>query len=146
MVTETRQFKVAIEVLQAAFNHYQRTWSHGPPGANVADQDQPFFHDFHIIALADFLIATEQYDQAIKVIRSGARWLQGRRHEMHLDSASDDKEFDADGIIRVDEERLLAGEGSKSGTHRLDVNLRQRLAHARIRSGDVKEGRVRLSK
>jgi general transcription factor 3C polypeptide 3 (transcription factor C subunit 4) len=144
VVTETRQLKVAVDVLQAAFDHYRKVWPHGPPELTEFNRHETF-HDYHIIALADFLIATEQYDRAIQVVRSGARWLQGRRHEIYLDSASDDREFDADGIIRIDEDRLLAGEGSKTGAYHLDVNLRQRLAHARIRSGDVKEGRVRFS-
>ena len=144
VATETRQLKVAVDVLQAAFDHYRRLWPHGPPELTEFNRHETF-HDYHIIALADFLIATEQYDQAIQVVRSGARWLQGRRHEIYLDSTSDDREFDADGILRVDEDRLLAGEGSKTGAHHLEVNLRQRLAHARIRSGDIKEGRVRFS-
>jgi len=143
VATETRQLKAAVDVLEAAFDHYRRLWPYGPPEVTEENRRESF-HDFHIIALADFLIAMEQYDQAIQVVRSGARWLQGRRHEIHFDSASDDREFDADGIVRVDEERLLAGEGPKPSIHHLDVNFRQRLAHARIRSGDVKEGRVGL--
>jgi general transcription factor 3C polypeptide 3 (transcription factor C subunit 4) len=144
LVTETGQFKVAVDALQAAFDHYRRLWPHGPPELTAFNRHE-IFHDYHIIALADFLIATEQYDQAIQAVRSGARWLQGRRNEMHLDSTSDDREFDADGVVRLHEDKVLAGEGSKAGAYHLDVNLRQRLAHARIKSGDIKEGRVRFS-
>jgi general transcription factor 3C polypeptide 3 (transcription factor C subunit 4) len=141
-----RDFTVAIEVLQGAFDYYQRIWPNGPPEPPTPQEEgeepEPTFQDFHIIALADSLIATTRYEQAIKVIRGGARWLQGRRSEAQLDSAPDDREFDADGIVRVDEDRILSGEAAKSKTHHLDVNLRHRLARARIKNGDIKEGRV----
>lgn len=102
-----------------------------------------YFQDYHIVALADLLLATGKYDQAIKVIKQGARWLQGRYREKHLDSASDDREFDADGIVRSEEERLLSGPAGKYASYHLDVNMRHRLARARIKHGDIKEARVR---
>jgi len=124
-------------------------WPNGPPAPpqNPEGSDtivEPTFQDYHVVALADLLIAVGKYEQAIKTIRNGARWLQGRRHEIQYESAPDDREFDANGIARINEDRLLAGGGVKSASHHIDVNMRHRLARARIKNGDIQEGRVRL--
>lgn len=151
MTSQLRDYETAIEVLQGAFEHYQQLYPAGPLGVPQNDlenpegdpgDDSPSLQDFHILALADSLIAMEQYDRAINVIRTGARWLQRRRSEVQWDSMPDDREFDFEGIGRVDEDRILTGERMKPGSNPLDVNFRQRLARARIKSGDIKEGRV----
>ncbi|CCA68156.1 hypothetical protein PIIN_02022 [Serendipita indica DSM 11827] len=144
ITSQLRDFEVAAEVLQGTFDHYRQAYPKGPPDTSDSNGENTTasFHDFHVVALADALIALGRYEQAIKVIRSGARWLQGRGHETHLDVIPDDREFDKDGITRVNEDDE-DGEGAyKPLSYHLDVNLRHRLARARIKSGDIKEGRI----
>lgn len=155
LVFQLRDFDAAITILSTAFEYFQRIWPNGPPALNQGTTLDPtliaqypmdpnnMLQDFHIIALADAYIAAGKYHLAIQVIRDGARWLQGRRQEMEWIHASDDREFDIESYSRPDEDGMLTGETLKSGMHPLDVNLRHRLARARIKNGDIQEGKVK---
>ncbi|TRM61397.1 hypothetical protein BD626DRAFT_434670 [Schizophyllum amplum] len=80
------------------------------------------------------------HERAVHAIRKGMRWLQGRADQSYWDAVPDDREFDPpppDGPTRA------VGEGEMApGYFSLDVNTRQRLAVARIRMGDVDEGKI----
>ncbi|KAG8836046.1 transcription factor TFIIIC subunit tfc4 [Serendipita sp. 399] len=148
LTSQQRDFETAIKLLQGALEYYQREYPDGPPGAEV-DGESPEneervtpapLQDYHVVALADCLIAVQRYDKAIKVIRSGARWLQHRRNEPHLDLLPDDREFDGDAIERTEDDITLYEDEMPVEKHHLDVNFRHRLARARIMNGDIKEG------
>lgn len=93
-----------------------------------------------VLCLTDLYNTIGQYEQAVDAIRKGCRWLQGRGAQKFWDVVEDDREFDL-----VDE----AGAGMQEregdvrpGFYPLDVNARHRLAIARIKMGDVEEGKV----
>jgi len=81
---------------------------------------------------------------------SVGRWLQGRTAEKFWDVCEDHREFD----LNEGTEASAGGAGLGAGTHReregdvrpglypLDVNARHRLATARIKIGDIEEGKV----
>lgn len=91
--------------------------------------------------LADFLLKEKKWDQVIKVIRVGVRWLQGRELEKIWDLQEDDREFDEKRQERVGWEK-----GSKflegNQVHYLDNRLRLRLGLARAGKGDMDEALV----
>ncbi|KAG8828672.1 transcription factor TFIIIC subunit tfc4 [Serendipita sp. 401] len=153
LTSQERDFETAIKVLQAAFDYYQREYPDGPPSAeadeeNLDNQERlssTSLQDYHIVALADCLIATQRYGQAIKVIRNGARWIQLRRNEAYLESLPDDREYDADGIDRADDGGISYEDEVPAEKHHLDVNFRHRLARARIMNGDTKEGILHIN-
>lgn len=97
------------------------------------------FRLLDLLVLADLYLALDQPLEAIGTIRSGARWLQGRKNEDEYWDASmnDDREFDLVGYVREESEA-----GQIQGFFELDVNARSRLAVARIKKGDMGEGKV----
>jgi len=102
-----------------------------------------------VLCLTDLYNTLGQHGRAIEAIKRGWRWLQGRAADKFWDACEDDREFDL--MEDVGSTGLGAGGG---GTHRerdgdvrpgwypLDVNARHRLAIARIKMGDVDEGKV----
>lgn len=145
---ETGDPERARRLFQETFDHSLRTKPKGPhrhrsplPGG-VAE-----FGLLQIIALADFYNSStttippsasgeSQYQTAIHVIRRGARWVDGRLPESDAyDTLADDREFDLPGRRKDGYEPVEY--------HGLDVNLRERLAVARLRLGDSEESAVR---
>jgi general transcription factor 3C polypeptide 3 (transcription factor C subunit 4) len=158
LLSRLRDWKKGIEILQHAFDYFRSKYPHGPPSTPVLDRDvdptlqalshqnqndlEAPFRDVHVAALADYYLLLQFYERAILAIRNGARWLQGRRMEIQWEGLPDDREFDLDPGMRQDDSLLSGGVGVQSGMHPLDVNMRHRLARARIMMGDHDEGRV----
>jgi len=157
LLSRLRDWKTGIEILQNAFDYFRTKYPHGPPSAPLRDRDVDWalqalsqsqddveapFRDVHIVALADYYLHLHYYDKAILTIRNGARWLQGRRMEIHWEGLPDDREFNLDPGLRKGDGLLSGGPGAGSGMHPLDVNMRHRLARARIKMGDHDEGKV----
>jgi hypothetical protein len=93
-----------------------------------------------LLLLADLYNVLGQYERAIETIRKGTRWLQGRADQTYWDLCEDDREYDRDDWPA----RSNFGEGGsvQAGNFELDPNARHRLAVARIKMGDVEEGKV----
>lgn len=91
-----------------------------------------------ILVLADLYNSTSDHENAVVSIRRGCRWLQGRSVQKYWDSCDDDREFDIVGDHAAVREGVLA-----PGMYELDVNARHRLGVARIKMGDLEEGKVR---
>lgn len=93
-----------------------------------------------LLLLADLYNVLGQYERAIETIRRGTRWLQGRADQKYWDLCEDDREYDRDDWPT----RSSFGEGGSvlAGNFELDPNARHRLAVARIKMGDVEEGKV----
>jgi general transcription factor 3C polypeptide 3 (transcription factor C subunit 4) len=163
LLSRLRDWNKGTEILQNAFDYFRSKYPHWPPPAPVLDRNvdpalqtlssqtqtqtqtgaEAPFRDVHIVALADYCLLLQFYEKAILAVRNGARWLQGRRMEMQWEGLPDDREFDLDPGIRKGDGLLLSGgPGVQSGMHPLDVNMRHRLARARIMMGDHDEGRV----
>lgn len=124
----------------------------------------------NLLVLADLYNTLGEYDNAVRVIKSGIRWLQGRGDQRYWDLLEDDREYDPEGFNRVasvaantihDSASSLAANvptagpsnaaggivGTveiQSGYFPLDVNARHRLAVARIKMGEIDEGVVRF--
>ena len=98
------------------------------------------FSRMDLLLLADLYNVLGQYERAIETIRKGTRWLQGRADQTYWDLCEYDREYDHCEW----QARSNFGEGSsvKAGNLDLDPNARQRLAVARIKMGDVEEGKV----
>lgn len=89
-----------------------------------------------VLCLTDLYNTLGQYEKGVEAIKQGCRWLQGRAAEKFWDVIEDDREFD---ILDVEKER--DGE-VRPGYYPLDVNARHRLAIARIKMGDIEQGKV----
>lgn len=107
---------------------------------------QELFPSMYLLILADLYATTHQYESSIHAVRKGARWFQGRRNQRWWDACEDDREY-------APPPPVAEGSGSGGGHYQggmvapggypLDLNLRHRLAVARIQMGDVEEGLVR---
>jgi general transcription factor 3C polypeptide 3 (transcription factor C subunit 4) len=86
--------------------------------------------------------ALGEHEKAAQTIRRGTRWLQGRAEQRYWDLCEDDREYDMDGWPG----RSVIGEGAgiQAGRFELDANARHRLAVARIKMGEIEEGKVGL--
>ena len=122
--------EICASMFQAAFNHYATLF---PTLKSLA---QCPFNQMEVLCLTDLYNTLGQYEKAIESIKQGCRWLQGRAAEKFWDVIEDDREFD---VPDVDVER--DGE-VRPGYYPLDVNARHRLAIARIKMGDIEQGRV----
>lgn len=128
------EFHRGISLYRDALCHYQETMPSGPVGGEDTDCIML------LVTLADFCNTVGEHEQAIRSIRDGARWIQGRGSQRYWSTATDDREYDVQGCVRP--------QGADDSTGRpqaffpLDPNLRHRLALARLALGDVEEGQV----
>ena len=100
------------------------------------------FSRMDLLLLADLYNVLGQYEKAIETIRKGTRWLQGRADQNYWDLCEDDREYDhSDWPARAN---FGKGGSVPAGNFELDPNARHRLAVARIKMGDVDEGKVSL--
>lgn len=92
--------------------------------------------------LADLYNTLAKYDAAVHTIRQGCRWLQGRAAQKFWDAIEDDREWDVLNPATGEGARVVSEGEVQPGMYLLDVNARHRLAIARIKMGDISEGRV----
>ena len=146
ILIELSDLALCASLFQGAFAHHMAAF---PSGRGVdpesgADVPGGGFGLMHLLVLADLYNTLGEYGKAAETIRKGCRWLQGRAAQKFWDACEDDREWDVPpesgggGVVR-------GGEGEmQPGCYPLDVNARHRLAIARIRGGDVDEGKVRV--
>ncbi|KAI0629317.1 TPR-like protein [Trametes polyzona] len=140
ILIELSDFALCADLFQRAFDHYHNVFPSGrgldpETGAEVPGGG---FGLMHLLVLADLYNTLGEHTKAVDTIRRGCRWLQGRAAQKFWDACEDDREWDApdSGIQR-------GGEGEvQPGMYPLDVNARHRLAIARIKGGDVEEGKM----
>ena len=133
-LVELNELGACASLLQAALDHHIIIFPGGKE-CNVTGMD--------LLLLADLYNVLGEFQNAIRVIRRGTRWLQGRTTQKFWDMCDDDREYDVEGWPS----RSNTGEGMavSSGYYVLDTNARHRLAVARIKMGDFEEGKVRRS-
>ena len=141
ILIELSELELCAKLFEEAFEHYQQVFPTGV-GVNPDTQTQVAGGGFglmEILVLADLYNTLGRYDRAIETIRKGCRWLQGRAKQVFWDKCEDDREYDTTDGTR-------GGEGDvQPGMYALDVNARHRLAIARLKSGDLTEGKVSAS-
>ncbi|KAF7979955.1 hypothetical protein HWV62_40398 [Athelia sp. TMB] len=144
LLIELSDLKTCADLFQAAFNHYSAVYPIPIPNPDL-DQPPSPFGQMEVLCLTDLYNTLGQHEQAIHAIKSGSRWLQGRRDEAYWDMCEDDREFD----LRAEEGDNPIGAVTReregdlmSGHFPLDVNARHRLAIARIKMGDIEEGKM----
>ncbi|KAG8960659.1 transcription factor TFIIIC subunit tfc4 [Tulasnella sp. 419] len=132
------EFQKGIKLYQEALAYFQQLYPDGPSDFEAPD------YVILIITLADFCNTVGEHELAIRAVRDGARWLQGRADQKYWVTAADDREFDPEGHVR----NTNATEESSSriqSSYILETNLRHRLAIARLSLGDVEEGQLHAS-
>ncbi|KAJ7192484.1 hypothetical protein GGX14DRAFT_552972 [Mycena pura] len=140
ILVELGDLQKGAALFQDAFDHHRSTFT-----ASVAcAASSASFGLLEILVLADLYCELGEHGRAVDAVRKGARWLQGRAHEAHWDLCEDDREFDGpDGpAARVCD----AVNGVSTGNNALDVNARHRLAIARIKMGELEEGKMHTEK
>ncbi|KAH9921621.1 TPR-like protein [Fomitopsis serialis] len=138
ILIELSDFDLCANLFSDAFAHYYAMFPTGVGLDPDSEQEVPGggFGMMHILVLADLHNSLGQYDRAIEAIRKGCRWLQSRAQQKFWDVCEDDREY------YVGAEGTRGGEGElQAGNYPLDVNARHRLAVARIKMGDVEEGK-----
>ncbi|KAJ7259647.1 TPR-like protein [Mycena rebaudengoi] len=142
VLIELSELETCTKLFQEAFDHYQDTFPSGVGRSASSGLEVPGagFALLEILILADLHNTSGEHKCAIEVIRRGCRWLQGRKKQSHWDLCTDDREFDLPGcgIVRPD----LGTKEIDPGCYELDVNARHRLAIARIKMGDIDEGKI----
>lgn len=143
ILIEMSDLVLCARLFQGAFEHHIATF---PSGCGMdpqtgADVPGGGFTLMHVLVLADLYNTLSDYTHAIETIKKGCRWLQGRSAQKGWDMCDDDREWDVpdSGVKRG------AGGEVEPGMYPLDVNARHRLAIARIKGGDIEEGKVRGS-
>ncbi|KAI5117819.1 hypothetical protein M0805_004949 [Coniferiporia weirii] len=165
ILIELNDFKLCATLYQDALDYFMSQYPDGniptsPFDAGVIDpslaassssvpenpQPQPASGNFtfmEVLVLSDLYNSLEWYEHSIKTIRAGCRWLQGRGKQKYWDTCTDDREYDLEGYVRDEGEGERVGAlGIERGFHPLDINARHRLATARLKSGDIEEGRM----
>jgi general transcription factor 3C polypeptide 3 (transcription factor C subunit 4) len=136
ILVELSDLSTCASLLQEALDYYMKTYSSGR-GENISGGG---FSKLDLLLLADLYNVLGEHGMAVETIRRGTRWLQGRSDQKYWDLCEDDREYDAEGWLP----RAGADESGavQAGNHELDPNTRHRLAVARIKMGDVEEGKV----
>ncbi|KAF5389367.1 hypothetical protein D9757_004269 [Collybiopsis confluens] len=114
ILVEMGDFTTCSTLFQNAFDVFQQRYPtgagpiSGPPGTESTGAPVPGggFDMLNLLVLADLYNTLGEYDKAVRVIKSGSRWLQGRRDQKYWDLLEDDREFDPEGFSRA---ALLAG-------------------------------------
>ncbi|GAW03075.1 TPR-like protein [Lentinula edodes] len=176
ILVELGDLTTCTALFQNAFDDYQQRFPSGSgPIAGTPGTESTSavvlgggFTMLNLLVLADLYNTLGEYDNAVRVIKSGIRWLQGRGDQRYWNLLEDDREYDPEGFNRVasvaantihDSASSLAANvptagpsnaaggivGTveiQSGYFPLDVNARHRLAVARIKMGEINEGVV----
>ncbi|CAA7263975.1 unnamed protein product [Cyclocybe aegerita] len=129
ILVELNELALCARLLQEALEHYMKF---NPVGGK--------FGMMHLLLLADLYNVLEEYKPAIDTIRRGTRWLQGRSEQNFWDMCEDDREYDVEGW--PPRPSGAEGDTTQAGKYELDVNARHRLAVARIKMGDIDEGKL----
>ncbi|GAA6000915.1 hypothetical protein JCM10207_004717 [Rhodosporidiobolus poonsookiae] len=131
LLASTQQYQLATTLLLSAFAYYRQL----VPDVTAETVDLLNTYGYSDLeTLADFLLLQRNWPEAVRVIRQGVRWLQGRERENGWDAMADDREYDEERKVR---------EGWEKGntwfelepTYELDVRLRSRLGLARLGMG-----------
>lgn len=144
ILIELSELAACAELFQQAFEHYQKLY---PAGflhdlASNMTLEGGGFGSLELLLLADLYNTLGEHENAVEVIRGGTRWLQGRADQRYWDLCADDREYD------LPEWSARVGNGGEdatevtSGRFPLDINARHRLAVARIKIGEMDEGKV----
>lgn len=141
LLASTDQYPRATQLLLSAFEHYRALVRIVTP-ASAALLNTYGYADLE--TLADFLLAQREYAEAVRVVRQGVRWLQGREREGGWDEAQDDREYDEERKVRPGWETSAMG-FEDAALYELDVRLRSRLGLARLGLGMLDEAQVRPS-
>ncbi|KAG1738029.1 hypothetical protein EDB19DRAFT_1895731 [Suillus lakei] len=149
ILIEVSDLPLCASLYQAALEHYQTVQPLGPAqpiDVSLADQPPPnqIFGFIDLLVLADLYNTMAEYDHAIQIIRKGCRWLQGRASQRFWDGCVDDREYDLPREDRGNVNIERSGD-VQPGHYPLDVNARHRLAIARIKLGEVEEGKMHAS-
>ncbi|KAJ3811099.1 hypothetical protein F5876DRAFT_88515 [Lentinula aff. lateritia] len=138
ILVELGDLTTCTALFQNAFDDYQQRFPSGSvvPGGG--------FFMLNLLVLADLYNTLGEYDNAVGVIKTGIRWLQGRGDQKYWDLLEDDREYDPEGFNRVANAAggIVGTVEIQSGYFPLDVNARHRLAVARIKMGEINEGVV----
>jgi len=129
-------------LFKQAFEQYQKIYPAGVAPDNSLSIEGGGFGRHDLLLLADLYNTLGEHEKAVEIIRKGTRWLQGRAEQKYWDLCEDDREYDLpEWAPRSNngEEDVI---GVISGQFPLEINARHRLAVARIKSGDLKEGKA----
>lgn len=134
----TNNVHEGVRIYEAAFEHYTRR-PYPPPEGAATTSAHIWTMDL-LTNLADFMLLTYDFEGVISVVKRGQRWFQGRGRETQWDLISDDREYDPKDTKRLaDTYQLGEGEG-----YELDLNLRHRLAVARLKLAHDEDAMVSL--
>ncbi|KAL6299826.1 TPR-like protein [Sparassis latifolia] len=141
ILIELSDLALCASLFGDAFAHYQVTVPAGVGYDAEQQREVPGggFGLMYLLVLADLYNTLGEYEKAVETIRNGCRWLQGRGQQKFWDVCDDDREYDTTKGMRGAEGEL------QPGMYPLDVNARHRLAIARIKMGEVDEGKTSLS-
>ncbi|EDR04660.1 uncharacterized protein LACBIDRAFT_304399 [Laccaria bicolor S238N-H82] len=131
ILVELSELPTCADLLQAAFEHYQHIY---PTPLEI------IFTKLDLLLLADFYNALGDHEKAAQTIRRRTRWLQRRAEQRYWDLCGDDREYDMDrwpGTSVIEEGGQIQAERFE-----LDANARHRLAVARIKMGEIEEGKL----
>ncbi|KAG6915765.1 hypothetical protein DXG01_009970 [Tephrocybe rancida] len=142
ILIELSDLSTCATLFQQAFVHYQKAYPSGRGMDLTSNTEIPGggFGLMELLVLADLLNTLGEHENAIAVIRKGSRWLQGRADQKYWDACEDDREYDLPETVP----RLGVGDNGsvEPGRFPLDINARHRLAVARIKMGEVEEGKL----
>ncbi|KAJ3795759.1 hypothetical protein GGU11DRAFT_209264 [Lentinula aff. detonsa] len=109
ILVELGDLTTCTTLFQNAFDHYQQCFPSGsgpvfgPTGSESTSAIVPGggFSMLNLLVLADLFNTLGEYDSAVRVIKTGNRWLQGRGDQKYWDMLEDDREFDPEGFDRA---------------------------------------------
>ncbi|KAG9310821.1 hypothetical protein JVU11DRAFT_8674 [Chiua virens] len=142
ILIELADFTLCASLYQNAFEHNQASnpLGHALDPSIAEHTEQSRFGFIELLVLADLYNTMNQHECAVDTIRKGCRWLQGRASQRFWDVCEDDREYDLpsqDGV-----EPVHRSGDAQPGYYLLDINARHRLAVARIKMGDIDEGKM----
>ncbi|EGN99637.1 hypothetical protein SERLA73DRAFT_159861 [Serpula lacrymans var. lacrymans S7.3] len=142
ILIELSELSLCASLYQGAFDHHQQSNSLGRADGTREDNEKAANHFglLEVLVLADLYNSLGEYEHAINTIRKGCRWLQGRAAQKFWDVCDDDREYDLPGDDGGD---IYPRAGDvRPGLYTLDVNARHRLAIARLKLGEIEEGKM----
>lgn len=104
------------------------------------------YESSEVVTLADLLLRADRPQEALRTIRRGARWLDGRGSEEFWDNiVEDDREFDESRAESIDREGDYGRRVDMAPIHYLEPEFRFQLGIARARMGDGAEAALHFN-